>query len=173
MAAEPLSDLLKTVRLTGAVFFEVAAEDPWAIGSPAPEQILPKILPRADHLNAYHVVTSGRCFATTAEGQAITLEAGQVIMFTSGQPHVLSSQPNMPADPLMPDALEVATSGEKPCRVNFGSGAASARLVWGFLACDTRPYNPLNLPTTSLHRQRVESMLSWDCYGTINLTPRR
>jgi len=48
MAADPLSDLLKTVRLTGAVFFEIAAEQPWAVGSPAREQILPKILPGAD-----------------------------------------------------------------------------------------------------------------------------
>ena len=81
MAADPLSDLLKTVRLTGAVFFEIVAEDPWAVGSPAREQILPKILPGADHLIAYHVVTSGRCFATAVGGQAIPLEAGQVVMF--------------------------------------------------------------------------------------------
>ena len=56
MAADPLSDLLKTVRLTGAVFFEIVAEDPWAVGSPAREQILPKILPGADHLIAYLVI---------------------------------------------------------------------------------------------------------------------
>jgi AraC-like DNA-binding protein len=148
MAADPLSDLFKTVRLTGAVFFEIAAADPWAIGSPAPEQILPKILSRADHLIAYHVVTTGKCFATTRDGEAIALEAGQVIMFTSGQPHIMSSSPNMPADPPMPDVLEVATSGEKPFHINFGSGAASVRLVCGYLACDARPYNPLleNLP---------------------------
>jgi Cupin len=97
MAADPLSDLLKTVRLTGAVFFEIVAENPWAVGSPAREQILPKILPGADHLIAYHVVTTGRCFATAVGGQAIPLEAGQVVMFTNGQPHIMSSGPNMPA----------------------------------------------------------------------------
>jgi AraC-like DNA-binding protein len=148
MSADPLSDLLKAVRLTGAVFFEIAAEDPWAVGSPAREFILPKILPGADHLIAYHVVTTGRCFATAVGGQAISLEAGQVIMFTSGQPHIMSSGPNMPAEPPMPDVLEVATSGEKPFCINFGSGAPSVRLVCGYLACDARPYNPLleNLP---------------------------
>jgi AraC-like DNA-binding protein len=48
----------------------------------------------------------------------------------------------------MPDVLEVATSGEKPFRINFGGGASSVRLVCGYLACDARPYNPLleNLP---------------------------
>ena len=148
MAADPLSDLLKTVRLTGAVFFEIAAEQPWAVGSPPRELILPKILPGADHLIAYHVVTTGRCFATAVGGQAIPLEAGQVIVFTNGQPHVMSSGPNMPADPPMPDVLEVAASGKKPFCINFGSGTASVRLVCGYLACDARPYNPLleNLP---------------------------
>jgi hypothetical protein len=99
MAADPLSDLLKTVRLTGAVFFEIAAEEPWAVESPPRELILPKILPGADHLIAYHVVTTGRCFATAVGGQAMLLEAGQVVVFTNGQPHIMSSGPNMPADP--------------------------------------------------------------------------
>ncbi len=69
-------------------------------------------------------------------------------MFTDGQPHIMSSGPNMPADPPMPDVLEVAASGKKPFCINFGSGTASVRLVCGYLACDARPYNPLleNLP---------------------------
>jgi AraC-like DNA-binding protein len=148
MAADPLSDLLKTVRLTGAVFFEVTAAAPWAIGSPAREHILPKILPGADHLIAYHVVTHGRCFATSLGGSGIALEAGQVVMFTSGQSHVMSSAPNMPADPPMPDVLDVAASSRKPFCVNLGNGAASVGLVCGYLACQARPYNPLieNLP---------------------------
>jgi hypothetical protein len=43
----------------------------------------------------------------------------------------MSSGPNMPADPPMPDVLEVAASGSKPFCINFGSGAPSARLVCG------------------------------------------
>ena len=143
MAADPLSDLLKTVRLTGAVFFEIAAEEPWAVGSPPRELILPKILPGADHLIAYHVVTTGRCFATAVGGQAIPLEAGQVIVFTNGQPHIMSSGPNMPADPPMPDVLEVAASGKSLSASTSVAVTASVRLVCGYLACDARPYNPL------------------------------
>jgi AraC-like DNA-binding protein len=165
MATDPLSDLLKTVRLTGAVFFEIAAGAPWAVGSPAREQILPKILPGADHLIAYHVVTSGRCFATAVGGSAIPLEAGQVVMFINGQSHVMSSGPNMPADPPMPDVLEVAASGRKPFAINFGGGAASVKLVCGYLACDARPYNPLieNLPpviTAGDPRDRGEGLIA-------------
>src|SRR3954447_21664549 len=88
MAADPLSDVLKTVRLTGAVFFEIAAQGPWAVASPPRDLILPKILPGADHLIAYHVVTAGRCFATAADGQPMLLKAGEVVVFTRGQPHI-------------------------------------------------------------------------------------
>src|SRR3954454_11184021 len=95
MAADPLSDVLKTVRLTGAVFFEIAAQGPWAVASPSREQILPRILPGADHLIAYHVVTTGNCFATVKGGESVPLSAGEVVIFTNGQPHIMSSAPSM------------------------------------------------------------------------------
>ena len=69
MAADALSDVLKTVRLTGATFFDVVARAPWVAESPPQEMILPKILPGAEHLIAYHVVTEGRCF-TNIVGEA-------------------------------------------------------------------------------------------------------
>ena len=54
MAADALSDLLRTVRLTGATFFNVVAKAPWVAEQAGPELILPKILPGAEHLIAYH-----------------------------------------------------------------------------------------------------------------------
>ena len=45
MAADALSDVLRTVRLTGAVFFELAATEPWVAESAPREIILPKVLP--------------------------------------------------------------------------------------------------------------------------------
>ena len=149
MVADALSDLLKTVRLTGAAFFDVAAKEPWVAESPPREMILPKILPGADHLISYHVVTMGRCVASIIGGQPITVEAGEVVVFTKGDPHVMSSSPGMRADPVAPDALNAATAAQLPFFINYGGdGPVSAKLVCGFLACDARPFNPLleNLP---------------------------
>jgi AraC-like DNA-binding protein len=163
MAADPLSDVLKTVRLTGAVFFEIAAQGPWAVASPRRDLILPKILPGADHLIAYHVVTAGRCFATAAGGQPMPLEAGEVVVFTQGQPHTMSSQPGMRADPPMPDVLEVATAGRNPFGINYGDGPASARLVCGYFACDARPFNPLleSLPSMFKAGEALNEGTGW------------
>jgi AraC-like DNA-binding protein len=132
------------VRLTGAAYFEIEAQEPWSVHSPARELILPKILPGADHLIAYHAVTSGRCFASLKDGEAVALEAGEVVMFTNADPHVMSSAAGMGAEPPSADMIDIAEAGLLPFHVNLmNGGAASAKLVCGYLACDARPFNPL------------------------------
>ena len=79
MLADALSDVLRTVRLTGAAFFDVVAKAPWVAEQPGPEMILPKILPGAEHMIAYHVVTEGRCFASIIGGEPIAVKAGEVM----------------------------------------------------------------------------------------------
>src|ERR1700722_7713605 len=144
MVTDPLSDVLKTVRLTGAAYFDIAAQAPWSVHSPARDLILPRILPGADHLIAYHVVTAGRCFASLDDGEAVPLEAGEVVTFTNADPHVMSSSAGMRADPPTADMIDIAEAGHLPFHVNLmNGGAVSARLVCGYLACDSRPFNPL------------------------------
>ena len=53
MPADALSNVLRTVRLTGAAFFDVVAKAPWVAEQPGPAMILPKILPGAEHMIAY------------------------------------------------------------------------------------------------------------------------
>jgi len=149
MAADALSDVLRTVRLTGATFFDVVACAPWVAESPPQDKILPMILPGAGHLIAYHVVTEGRCFANIIGEEPIPVEAGEVIVFTRGDPHVLSSSPGMRADPAAPHPIEAVALSQLPFVVNFeADGPPSAKFVCGYLACDAWPFNPLldNLP---------------------------
>src|SRR6266487_2290608 len=151
MTADALSDVLKTVRLTGATFFDVVARAPWIAESPPQEMILPHILPGAGHLIAYHVVTEGRCFANIIGQEPFALEAGEVIVFTKGDAHVLSSGPGMRADPRPAGALDAAHASQLPFLINYGGGdgPTTAKIVCGYLACDAKPFNPLldNLPS--------------------------
>jgi AraC-like DNA-binding protein len=145
MAADALSDVLKTVRLTGATFFNVATRAPWVAEQPTPDMLLPMILPGAGHLISYHVVTEGHCFAAMLDAPAIKVEAGEVIVFTRGDPHVMSSSPGMRADPFAARKLDEASATQLPFVANYGpdDGPPTARIVCGFLACDARPFNPL------------------------------
>jgi AraC-like DNA-binding protein len=144
LATDTLSDVLKTVRMTGAAYFDVVAQEPWSVHSPARELMLPRILPGADHLIAYHVVTSGRAYASLVGGTAVPVEAGEVVVFTNADPHVMSSSAGMRAEPPDADMIEIAEAGLLPFHVNLmNGGTASATLVCGYLACDAKPFNPL------------------------------
>jgi len=130
MAADALSDVLRTVRLTGATFFDVIATAPWVAEQPTREMVLPKVLPGAEHLISYHVVTEGRCYASILGGEPIAVEAGEVIVFTRGDAHVMSSSPGMRADPVAPGALDGAAASQLPFFVNYGdAGPPSVKLV--------------------------------------------
>ena len=52
---DPLSDVLRALRLTGAVFFDVEAFAPWAAATPHGSAIRPSILPAAQHLDQRRV----------------------------------------------------------------------------------------------------------------------
>jgi hypothetical protein len=64
-----LSDVLRTVRLTGALYFQVEARSPWEIAVPDGATLAPVVLPRAQHVISYHVVTGGACWGRIAGGR--------------------------------------------------------------------------------------------------------
>jgi hypothetical protein len=137
---DTLSDLLRNVRLDGAYFFAVEAAEPWSVESAGARELAPRILPGAEHLISYHIVTKGRCFAGLAGEEQIEVVAGDAILFPHGDPSVMSSAPGVrpggitttSAPARYPDT--VFLGGQGPCVTSF---------VCGFLGCDRRPFNPL------------------------------
>jgi len=139
-----LDSVLKTVRVTGAAYFDVAAQEPWSLHSPDRELIVRRVLPGADRLIAYHTVIAGRCFANFHGGEAVPLEAGEAMVFINSDPHTISSTPGMCAPPPRVNTIAVADAGLPLLQINpVNSGAGSARLVSGYLACDERLFSPL------------------------------
>jgi AraC-like DNA-binding protein len=164
MATDALSDVLRAVRLSGAVYFDVAATAPWVAEQPTREMVLPKILPGAGHLISYHVVTEGSCFAGIVGAEPIAVEAGEVVVFTKGDPHVMSSSPGMRAAPVTAEAFAAAAASPLPFSVNYGGGGPpSVRLVCGFLACKAQPFSLLldNLPAVIKAGNPQEGDSNW------------
>jgi AraC-like DNA-binding protein len=140
---DALSDVLKTVRLTGAIFFDCSAQAPWVAEQLPREVLLEKILPGAEHLVAYHLVIEGGCYATIIGGEPLRVEAGELLVFPHGDAHVMSSSPGMRADSSAPRSFDVE-GAQMPLVIDFGSDAAAeAKFICGYLACDARPFNPL------------------------------
>jgi AraC-like DNA-binding protein len=137
---DPLSDVLRAVRLTGAYFYLVEASAPWGIGTCPARDLVPRILPDAEHLIAYHVLVSGSCWGGLEGGQQVRMEPGDVLMFPHGDAHVMSGSEMLGVSV---DRLS-ATSKRYPETVRLGSGdSRETMLVCGFLGCDARPFNPL------------------------------
>ena len=140
---DTLSDVLRAVRLTGAVFFAIDASAPWVAETPQSSAIAPFIMPGVEHVIAYHVVSKGSCWGGLLDDTAVRLEAGDVIIFPQGDPHVVSSTPGMRGSPSF-DAFRAAGQAPFPLSVSLGGGGADgAELICGFLGCDARPFNPL------------------------------
>ena len=160
MGADALSDVLRAVRLTGAVFFNLDVKAPWVAETPSATQCAPFVMPNAGYLIEYHVVTRGSCWAGLIDEEPVQLQAGDIIVFPQGDAHVLSSKPGMRLKPDMA-FFEGAEKIQLPFRLQFGGdGPDEAGVVCGFLGCDARPFNPLltalprflHLPASSPHR---------------------
>jgi len=166
VSLDTLSDVLKAVRLKGAVFFDLETVAPWVAEALPSHIVAPAVIPDAEHVIEYHVVTSGSCWAAIPDSavQPVRLLAGDVVAFPQGDAHVLSSEPGMrgEADASMFQRPEFAA--QVPLLLNLdGGGTEKAHVVCGFLGCDSRPFNPLleSLPRILHVRSSTTARSSW------------
>jgi len=137
-----LSDVLRAVRLTGAVYFDFELSSPWVREAPPARDLAGLVMPGAQRVIEYHIVARGSCWGQALGHDPIRLSEGDVIVFPRGDAHVLSSAPGMR------ERVDLAAfphpSSPLPVFCEMGGGESErARLVCCFLGCDDRPYNPL------------------------------
>ena len=155
---DPLSDVLRAVRLTGAYFYMVEATHPWSVLTVEAKKLVPRVHPAADHLISYHILTSGTCWGGVAGDEQTLMQPGDAIVFPHGDANLLSSPQIRVAD-----AMTLAATPDRfpnTAVVNRGAGPR-ATFVCGFLGCDLRPFNPLlsSLPRPD-HRARRRRRLA-------------
>jgi AraC-like DNA-binding protein len=155
MSRDTLSELLRAVRLRGAIFYYVDGVSPWVAEAPPARQIAAAIMPGAEHVIEYHVVTRGSCWGAMIGAPPVRLEAGDVIMFPQGDAHAISSAPGLrgssedigmffsPRPPQLPYVLTREGDEFTTTLRLDGGGADRATVVCGFLGLDARPFNPL------------------------------
>jgi len=148
-----LSDVLRVVRLSGAVFFTADFSSPWAIESPMPEVLASAVMPQAECVVLFHILVDGECEVACPDHPMTTMQAGDVVVFPRGDQHVMRSNPTASATPL----ASVFSPGkhDEPPQLSYGGGGRTSRFVCGYLNCDLR-FSPLieALPTMLLVRSR-------------------
>jgi AraC-like DNA-binding protein len=144
---DPLSDVLRTVKLKGALFFLVDATSPWCVEVPHAQEFADIILPSARHVVSYHVVVEGRGLANVHADEPIEFGAGDIIVFPHGDPYLMSSAPGVPPELDHEGTLRFfrdLAAGKLPFVIPEGGGQPpQARFICGFLGCDLEPFNPL------------------------------
>ena len=142
-----LSDVLRAVRLTGAVFFDVNLDTsgPWAATTPEAGRIAAWVMPSAEYVIPFHMVLAGECWAELLDDSAppLRLAAGDVIAYPMGDGHVLNSAPGLRGPP---DLSLYRRPPDRPLPLVVGAdpaGGPETRFVCGYLGCDARPFNPI------------------------------
>ncbi len=132
---DALSEILRVVRLVGAIFINARFTAPWCYQSPCAASAAPLLEPGAERVIIFHLITEGECYVELPDATPVRLTAGDVVIFPQGDAHLMSSQPGLP--PARGQRLD-AVLARRPRQIHFGGGGTVTRLVCGYLACDAR-----------------------------------
>jgi AraC-like DNA-binding protein len=138
-----LSDVLATVRLTGAIFFDNTLRREWVAEAPRASSIAARVMPTSQYVFSFHTMLEGSGFAELIDGSMgpIELAAGDIIAFPLDDAHALCSTVGMRAAPDLAIYLR-PLDRQLPYVLNEGSGVDTCRFVCGYFGCDARPFNP-------------------------------
>jgi AraC-like DNA-binding protein len=156
-----LTEVLRSVRLSGAVLFRGEFSSPWCLAAPDSRSAAPFLVPGAKSLIFFHVVTQGQCSVAVDKNEPFTLSTGDVIALPYGDPHAMG---NPLAKRHTPLANLLAPPPWRECPVVVhGGGGERTQIICGFLHCDDALLSPVitKLPRILWVRARAEPSNPW------------
>jgi rhodanese-related sulfurtransferase len=137
---DPLSEVLRSVRLTGGVFLQAHFTAPWCVTANMDAgDVTPFMAATPAQLIGYHVVLEGELLVSIGDEPSVKARAGEVLLFPRNDGHVLASAPGV--KPVGAGTL-IQPGSDGLLRIAHGGGGAATRIVCGFLASE-EGYNPL------------------------------
>ncbi len=157
---DALSELLRTVKLSGALFYNSSCTAPWCLKAPESSTFLPYIRAQASRVIEFHHITSGRAYVRVGE-ETTPLAAGDIVMMPHGDAHEMGAgNGGKPIDGN--DALPALWTGRVKF-ASFGGGGEETGLVCGYLACDGELIKPVltGLPRVVRVNIRTDASGEW------------
>jgi len=159
---DAFSEILSGVKLEGAVFFAAEFSAPWGFSAPASTVVAATVAPGAAHLVLFHLLIDGGARVEMADGQAIALAPGDVVIFPHGDAHRMCS--GKEARWPFPDygiTPKVKARDLRPLRA--GGGGAVSKFVCGYMTCDPHLSRPIlsGLPPVFRVNVRSDSSGHW------------
>jgi len=135
-----LSDVLRAVRLTGAVFLSARFTAPFGVITP---QRFDGAMPMAHlrHVSVFHLIAAGECTVETASGHRRKVVAGDALLLPFADQHRFWNG----------DTNEIVFASDVVKRgpvdglwsVNYGGGGAETKMVCGFVESSEFLFAPL------------------------------
>ena len=130
---DALSEALKAVHMTGAIFYHAECTAPWGFRVPPLNKVAHILAPGTERLVSYHLVTEGRATVNIAETE-VMIEAGDILVLPPGEGHTVFN--GSPAN--------FVDSGESIGRflagdlktMRLGGGGEATRFVCGYFGCE-------------------------------------
>lgn len=135
-----LSEVLRVVRLSGAIHFRGEFTRPWAFSSSPPEMLAARLKLPEGSVTPFHVCVEGTCVVTSGTLPPIHIETGDVILFPRGDQHVMASDPGIA--PIAIKDIYSKPSADEITVLGYGGGGPVARFICGYLHSDQQ-FDPL------------------------------
>lgn len=137
---DPLTEVLRSVRLSGGIFLDACFTAPWCVSTNMTAADCRPFLKMPTQLIGYHFIIEGRLLLCV-EGEApIEVRAGEVVLLPRNDPHRLTSAPGL-APVSAHDLIQPSSDGGL-ARIRHGGGGEAVHLICGFLGSEEL-YNPL------------------------------
>ena len=168
---DALSDVLRLLRLSGAVYLNGDFTAPWCVVGHVSRALCATFLPRAERIVSYHLIVEGSCWAALTDdpASAIRVDAGELLVVPQGEAHLMGS--SLDIAPVPPDemvAKYLSTSPGEVMSLSYGAEGAEqdggrTRIICGFLACDDMLADPVlsSLPRIFKIDMRHDPQSAW------------
>ena len=140
MQNDTISDAMRAVRLTGALFFRVQLRPPYSVTAMDGDQLLEQHAPHAREMLPFHLVTRGPIWFEVAGAEPMVLNDGDIIVMPHGASHSLMDRPGSPPIPV--GELQHAFSGPLPT-LQWGGDGPESEALCGFFHTSSQLFNPL------------------------------
>lgn len=129
-----LSEVLETVKLESAMYYNAEFSAPWCVRTPRSSLLAPYLSNGQRHVIIFHLLTEGRGYARLEDGRAVTIEAGDIVIFPQGDSHLLGNGPPTTPTDNSREFERVLALGLKLSRL--GGGGELTKFICGYMACE-------------------------------------
>lgn len=131
---DPLSEALRGVRLSGAIFLDAELSAPWGFAAPPASTAARLIAPSAEHMILFHLLVEGEATVRIPGQRGVALEAGDIAVLPHGEAHELWNgrmAQLTDSTALLPKILNGAIASERG-----GGGGRVTKFICGYIGCD-------------------------------------